>query len=433
MNLAPSTVNPYSRPLYVMAKPAGPMCNLACDYCYYLEKSALIQQPSLTPQSSATVPAPSSCAAISSQQPSSLIPPPSSLMTDALLERFVSQYIASQSQQEVLFTWHGGEPLLRDLSFYRRAMELQRRYANGHIIDNCIQTNGTLLTDEHCRFFHDNGWLVGISIDGPQELHDACRKNRAGKPSFNDVMRGIKLLQKHHVEWNAMAVVNAINADYPQEFYRFFRNIGCRYIQFAPIVERTVPLTENSSRLAHIMDDIDAPLTPLSVTPRQWGDFLCSLFDEWVKEDVGEVYVQMFEATLANWCGVTPGVCTMGKACGHVVVMEYNGDIYSCDHFVFPEYRIGNLSEQTFLEMMYGERHSRFARLKQQLPGQCRKCEYLFACNGECPKNRFLTTADGEYGLNYLCEGYRRYFGHVAPFMDDMRRKLKDKYLELPY
>jgi len=406
--------NPYSRPLYVMAKPAGPMCNLACDYCYYLEKSSLI--PSLVPRDS--------IARSPSHSPLAFGEGAGvRFMTDAMLERFVSQYIASQSQQEVLFTWHGGEPLLRDLAFYKRAMQLQQRYANGHTIDNCIQTNGTLLTDEHCRFFHDNGWLVGISIDGPQELHDACRKNRAGAPSFHKVMHGIELLQKHNVEWNAMAVVNAINADHPKEFYRFFKDIGCRYIQFAPIVERTVQ-HDDGRTLAHIMDPIDSPVTTLSVTPKQWGDFLCGLFDEWVKEDVGEVYVQLFEATLANWCGVPPGVCTMGKACGHVLVIESNGDVYSCDHFVFPEYRIGNLSEQTFLQMMYSEQQSRFARLKQQLPAQCRRCEYLFACNGECPKNRFLVTTDGEYGLNYLCEGYRRYFRHVAPFMDDMKKQL---------
>ncbi|MBR2203714.1 MAG: anaerobic sulfatase-maturation protein [Prevotella sp.] len=412
--------DPYARPLYVMAKPAGPMCNLACDYCYYLEKSSLI--PATVPCGSL----PSKASQVPCDSPqghSSLFILHSSLMSDAMLERFVSQYIASQSQQEVLFTWHGGEPLMRDLAFYRRAVELQHRYANGHVIDNCIQTNGTLLTDEHCRFFHDNGWLVGISIDGPQELHDACRKNRAGAPTFHKVMRGIELLQKHNVEWNAMAVVNAINAEHPQEFYRFFKDIDCKYIQFAPIVERTV-LHDDGRTLAHIMDPIDAQLTPLSVTPEQWGNFLCKLFDEWVKEDVGEVFVQLFEATLANWCGVTPGVCTLGKACGHVAVMEYNGDVYSCDHFVFPEYRLGNLSEHTFLEMMYGEQQSRFAQLKQQLPGQCRRCQYLFACNGECPKNRFLVTPDGEYGLNYLCEGYRRYFEHVTPFMEEMKKQL---------
>ena len=411
-------LNPFSRPLYVIAKPAGPMCNMACNYCYYLEKSAT--------------------------QGNLQSPQPSTKMSNAMLERFVSQYIASQSVQEVLFTWHGGEPLLRDLQFYKRAMELQRRYAGGHIIDNCIQTNGTLLTDEHCRFFHDNGWLVGVSIDGPQEFHDACRKNRAGAPTFRKVMQSIELLEKHNVEWNAMAVVNALNANHPQRFYRFFKQIGCKYLQFAPIVERTVH-HDDRSRLAHIMDPVDAPLTPLSITPEQWGAFLCGVFDEWVKEDVGHIFVQIIEATLANWCGVTPGVCTMGKACGHVAVIESNGDVYSCDHFVFPEYRIGNLSEQTLIEMMYGDRQSRFAQLKQQLPAECHKCQYLFACNGGCPKDRFVKskgrnhspqsyapTCSPESGqepslflfVNYLCEGYRRFFSHVTPFMEDMKRNI---------
>lgn len=389
---------PFAKPLYVMLKPAGAMCNLACDYCYYLEKSGLY--------------------ADSRKQ----------VMSDEMLERFIEQYIQSQTMPQVLFTWHGGETLMRPLSFYKRAMELQRKYAGGRTIENCLQTNGTMLTDEWCRFFKENNWLVGVSIDGPQEFHDEYRRNRQGKPSFVKVMQGIRLLQKHGVEWNGMAVVNDFNADYPLEFYRFFKEIGCHYIQFAPIVERIFPHSDGRHLASPADDEQRATLADFSVTPRQWGDFLCTLFDEWVKQDVGSYYIQLFDSTLANWIGEQPGVCTLARTCGHAGVMEFNGDVYACDHFVFPEYKLGNIRQQTLVEMMYGERQQAFGQMKQQaLPHQCRECEWLFACNGECPKNRFLHTAEGEAGLNYLCEGYRRFFSHVAPYMDFMKRELLNK------
>ncbi len=392
------TVNtPFARPLYVMAKPAGSRCNLACEYCYYLEKNKLYRDSD--PQRRFT-------------------------MTDEILEKFIKEYIEAQTMPEVLFTWHGGETLMRPLSFYRKAVELQRKYARGHIIDNCIQTNGTMLTDEWCRFFKENNWLVGVSIDGPKEFHDEYRRNKAGAPSFHQVMKGIELLKKHGVEWNALAVVNDYNADYPLEFYNFFKEIGCRYIQFTPIVERIAP-KKDGRYLACPADGTDIPLADFSVTPEQWGSFLCALFDEWVRQDVGKYFIQLFDATLANWVGEQPGVCTMAPTCGHAGVMEYNGDVYSCDHFVFPEYRLGNLNTSNFVEMMYSDRQLRFGAAKRDsLPRQCRDCRWLFACNGECPKNRFALTADGEPGLNYLCEGYRRFFAHVAPYMDFMKEEL---------
>ncbi len=392
------TVNtPFARPLYVMAKPAGSRCNLACEYCYYLEKNKLYLDSD--PQRRFT-------------------------MTDETLEKFIKEYIEAQTMPEVLFTWHGGETLMRPLSFYRKAVELQRKYARGHIIDNCIQTNGTMLTDEWCRFFKENNWLVGVSIDGPKEFHDEYRRNKAGAPSFHQVMKGIELLKKHGVEWNALAVVNDYNADYPLEFYNFFKEIGCRYIQFTPIVERIAP-KKDGRYLACPADGTDIPLADFSVTPEQWGSFLCALFDEWVRQDVGKYFIQLFDATLANWIGEQPGVCTMAPTCGHAGVMEYNGDVYSCDHFVFPEYRLGNLNTSNFVEMMYSDRQLRFGTAKRDsLPRQCRDCRWLFACNGECPKNRFSRTADGEPGLNYLCEGYRRFFAHVAPYMDFMKEEL---------
>jgi uncharacterized protein len=364
---------PFARPLYVMLKPAGSVCNLNCGYCYYLGKSE------------------------------------NGVMTDELLELFTRQYLEAQTQPQVLFTWHGGEPLLRPLSFYRKALQLQRQYSQGRQIDNCLQTNGTLLTDEWCQFLHDNNFLVGISIDGPQWLHDNYRKTRVGKPTWGEVMRGIELLDKHGVEWNAMATVNAGNADEPHAFYRFFCAIGCQFLQFTPVVER----------------DSEGIVTDYSVTPAQWGDFLCAVYDEWVRADVGRLFVQTFDATLANWAGVTPGVCSLSAMCGHAAVMEHNGDVYSCDHFVYPEHLLGNIRQQTLTGMLYGERQQAFATMKTGgLPRQCRECRWLFACHGECPKNRFATDRYGEPGLNYLCAGYCQFFSHVAADMDFMKAEL---------
>ncbi len=393
-----SPATPFARPLYIMAKPAGAVCNLACEYCYYLEKSNLYR---------------------------SIDPAGKLVMSDETLELFIKSYIEAQTTPKVMFTWHGGEALMRPVSFYRRVVELQHKYSRGIHIDNCIQTNGTLLTDQWCRFFRDNGWLVGISIDGPQEFHDEYRRNRAGAPSFRKVMAGINLLKKHGVDWNALAVVNDYNADHPLDFYHFFKDIECHYIQFTPIVERLAPKPDGR-RLASPDDNGAVPLADFSVTPLQWGSFLCAVFDEWVHNDVGRYFIQLFDATLANWLGEQPGLCSMSPTCGHAGVMEYNGDVYSCDHFVFPEYKLGNIHTHTLVEMMYSRRQLDFGAAKRSsLPGQCRRCPYLFACNGECPKNRFAVTADGEPGLNYLCEGYRRFFDHAAPYMDFMRDELR--------
>lgn len=388
------TISPFSKPLYVMTKPVGAICNLACKYCYYLEKTNLYKENTSK-----------------------------FVMSDSLLEKFIEEYINSQTMPQVLFTWHGGETLMRPLSFYQKVVELQKKYANGRTIDNCIQTNGTLLNDEWCEFFHDNHWLVGISIDGPQEFHDEYRKNKQGKPSFMKVMQGIHLLNKHQVEWNAMAVVNDYNADYPLEFYHFFKELGCHYIQFTPIVERIHPHADGR-HLAHVLQK-DEKLADFSVSPEQWGNFLCTIFDEWVKNDVGEYFIQIFDSTLANWMGAQPSVCTMAPTCGHAGVMEFNGDVYSCDHFVFPEFKLGNIYEKSLIEMMYSEKQIQFGQQKRDsLPNKCKECNYLFACNGECPKNRFLTTEDGEPGLNYLCKGYYQFFDHVAPYMDFMKKEL---------
>ena len=386
--------NPFAKPLYVMLKPAGAHCNLACKYCYYLEKNKLYP----TAQRH--------------------------LMSNEMLEQFTREYIEAQTMSQVLFTWHGGEPLLRSIDFYRKALSLQQKYAGGRRIDNVIQTNGTLLTDEWCEFFAQNHWLVGISIDGPQPYHDHYRLTAAGKPSWQKVMQGIKLLKKHGVEWNAMAVVNAYNANHPLEFYRFFKENGCQFLQLTPIVER-LTRHEDGRTLASLADKDEISLSEASVTPEQWGYFLCAIFDEWVRKDVGKIFVEIFDCTLANWMGISPGICAYSKECGHAGVMEHNGDVYSCDHFVFPEYKLGNIRDHSLIDMLYGEQQQEFSRLKHSsLPRQCKECDMEFACHGECPKNRFMKDKYGDSGLNYLCPGYYHYYQHVAPYMDYMKQEL---------
>ena len=386
--------NPFAKPLYVMLKPAGAHCNLACKYCYYLEKNKLYP----TAQRH--------------------------LMSDEMLEQFTREYIEAQTMNQVLFTWHGGEPLLRSIDFYRKALSLQQKYAGSRRIDNVIQTNGTLLTDEWCEFFAQNHWLVGISIDGPQPYHDHYRLTAAGKPSWKKVMQGIKLLKKHGVEWNAMAVVNAYNVNHPLEFYRFFKENGCQFLQFTPIVER-LTRHEDGRTLASLADKDEISLSEASVAPEQWGYFLCAIFDEWVRKDVGKIFVEIFDCTLANWMGISPGICAYSKECGHAGVMEHNGDVYSCDHFVFPEYKLGNIRDHSLIDMLYGEQQQEFSRLKHSsLPRQCKECDMEFACHGECPKNRFMKDKYGDSGLNYLCPGYYHYYQHVAPYMDYMKQEL---------
>ncbi len=392
------TFAPFAKPLYVMLKPVGSACNLACQYCYYLEKELLYPNNKR------------------------------SWMSEETLETFIQQYFLAQTQPYVSFTWHGGEPLLRPISFYKKALKLQQKYGKGFYIENSLQTNGTLLTDEWCRFFKENNFLIGLSIDGPATVHDAYRQTLSGKGSFQKVLNGIRLLNKHGVEWNAMAVVNAQNVKDAATFYNFFKSINCHFIQFTPIVERLVPHADG--RCLASVNEQTQTMSPLSVTPEEWGAFLCDLFDLWIKEDVGTYYIQMFDATLANWVGQTPGLCTLSKSCGHASVMEHSGDVFACDHFVFPEYKRGNIHTQTITEMMYSPEQLQFGKNKwQSLPRQCKECSFLFACYGECPKNRFAIDAYGNKGLNYLCKGYKRFFAHVAPYMQFMKEQLEK---ELP-
>jgi uncharacterized protein len=345
-------------------------------------------------------------------------------MTDKLLEHYIRDYIQLQQTPDVLFTWHGGEPMLKPLSFYKQAVRLQQYYGRGKRISNSIQTNGLLLTPEWCQFLHDEGWLVGISIDGTQEQHDAYRRDIQGNGTWQKVVDSIKMLNEYGVEWNAMATANHFNAKDPLAFYRFFRDeLHCKFLQISPVVERIREHTDGR-HLAQLFDE-NCPIAPFSIRPEEWGHFMCDIFDEWVRHDVGEVFVQLFDATLAGWMGVEPGTCVYAEECGHAAVMEHNGDVYSCDHFVFPQYKLGNIREHGLPQMLYGTKQSRFSRLKREaLPRQCRQCEWLKACHGECPRLRFLHTADGEPGLNYLCAGYRIFFQHVAPYMDFMRKEL---------
>jgi uncharacterized protein len=370
---------PFAQPLYVMLKPIGAICNLHCKYCYYLEKRSLYPDERKF------------------------------AMSEELLEKFTKQYLESQTMPQVMFTWHGGETLMRNIGFYKKAIEFQQKYGHGRQIDNCLQTNGTLLNDEWCRFFKDNNFLIGISVDGPQHCHDVYRRTADGRPSFLQVMRGINLLKKHGVAYNIMGVVNDYNVNYPLEFYRFFKEIDSRFIQFAPIVEQ-MP---------------DGSFAPWNVPGEQWGDFLIAIFDEWVRNDVGHFFVQYFDSTLANWVGEQPGTCILARTCGHAGVMEFNGDVYACDHLVRPEYKLGNIHTKSLTEMMYSPAQLQFGTDKyNRLPAQCRACEFLFACNGECPKNRIICSSSGEPGLNYLCKGYHKFYKHVAPCMDYMKKEL---------
>lgn len=388
--------NPLSMPTYVMAKPIGSICNLNCSYCYYLEKEILYQGSK------------------------------NYEMSDDILEKYIESYIQAQPVPEVLFTWHGGETLLRDMLFYKKALAYQKKHGRGRVIDNSLQTNGVLLTDDWCKFFKDNNFLIGISIDGPEHCHDVYRKNKGGNGTFKQVMRGIELLQKHGVEFNTLSVINDYNVDYPLEVYNFFKEIGSHYMQFSPIVERIhkndVP---SGLKLMGPEEESDYVIAPWTVDARKFGKFYMEIFDEWVRHDVGQYFVQIFDATLANTVGEQPGSCIYAEKCGHASVMEFNGDVYACDHFVFPEYKLGNIKHKTIFEMMFSEEQLRFGSDKRdKLPTQCKQCEFLNLCNGECPKNRIIKTPTGEPGLNYLCAGFKMYYRHTKPYMEFMANEL---------
>jgi uncharacterized protein len=384
-------------PFQVMAKPNGSVCNLNCQYCYYLEKEKLYPDAD------------------------------SFKMSDEVLESFVRQYIASQQAPVVSFVWQGGEPTLRGLEFYKKAVALQQRYANGKKIENAFQTNGLLLNDRWAEFLKRNNFLVGLSIDGPAELHDAHRVDKGGASTFSRVMRGLSFLKKHGVEFNTLTVVNRKNAYFPLEVYHFLKEIGSQYLQFIPVVEQVAQEpTANGLRLLKPSSPEHSIVSEWSVEPLQYGRFLRSIFTEWVRQDVGSTFVQIFDVALEAWIGMEPSLCVFAKNCGNATVLEHNGDIYSCDHFVYPDDRLGNLLTGDLAAMVASQQQQRFGQAKSEtLPRKCLQCHVRFVCNGECPKHRFSRTEQGETGLNYLCAAYRLFFQHVDPYMRYMAGRLQ--------
>jgi uncharacterized protein len=382
---------------HVLAKPVGPICNLDCKYCFYLEKEALY--PGKTQWA----------------------------MAGEVLDSFVRQYIEAQQSPVIHFAWQGGEPTLLGVEYFQKAVALQQRYANGKRIENSFQTNGVLLNEGWARFFAENGFLVGVSIDGPRELHDAYRVDKGGQPTFDRVLRGIEVLKTHGVEFNTLTTVHGANATHPREVYRFLKDNGSGYMQFIPIVERVAPeTTANGLQLATPDCATPAQVTPWSVEPLQFGGFLTAIFDEWVRNDVGRVFVQLFDVSLESWVGMEPSLCIFRKQCGSALAIEHNGDLYSCDHFVYPKNRLGNILSTSLAQLAQSEEQQRFGEAKEtSLPAYCLSCEVRFACNGECPKHRFALTPDGEPGLNYLCAGYKMFFQHLDPYMRFMANQLR--------
>jgi len=385
---------------HVMAKPIGPICNLDCKYCFYLEKELLY--PQADPHIDKWA------------------------MSDQVLESYIRQYIEAHDTPVVNFAWQGGEPTLLGVDYFRKLVQIQKKYANGKQIANAFQTNGVLLNDAWAEFFLENQFLIGISIDGPRELHDAYRVDKGGQPTFDRVMRGIETLQRNKVDFNTLTTVHRANADSPLEVYRFLRDNGSGYMQFIPIVERIAhQVTDEGLRLISPDFAGAAKVAPWSVEPRQFGRFLCTIFDEWVRRDVGRTFVQLFDVSLETWSGMEASLCIFRKQCGAALAIEHSGDLYSCDHFVYPENRLGNIMESAMAALAGSEQQQKFGEAKEStLPRYCRECDVRFACNGECPKHRFLTTPDGEPGLNYLCAGYKMFFHHVDPAMRFMAAEL---------
>jgi len=381
---------------HVLAKPIGPICNLDCKYCFYLEKESLYPQVDKW------------------------------AMQPEVLETYIRQYIESHDTPVVNFAWQGGEPTLLGVDYFRRVVDLEKKYANGKQIANALQTNGVLLNDAWAELFREHQFLIGISIDGPRELHDAYRVDKGGQPTFDRVMRGIETLRRNKVDFNTLTTVHRANADSPLEVYRFLKANGSGFMQFIPIIERMAQQT-TSDGLRLISPDFAGPakVAPWSVEPRQFGRFLSTIFDEWVRRDVGRTFVQLFDVSLELWSGMEASLCVFRKTCGAALAIEHCGDVYSCDHFVYPENRLGNIMESPLAALVGSAQQQHFGEAKEStLPKYCRECDVRFACNGECPKHRFLTTPDGEPGLNYLCAGYKMFFHHIDPYMRFMAAEL---------
>jgi uncharacterized protein len=378
-----------------MVKPLGSLCNLDCVYCYYIDKSETVY---------------------SRKQP---------VMSHEVLEEYIRQYIQANDIPEITFVWHGGEPLMAGLDYYRKAIEIQKKHAGNKTIINTIQTNGTLVNADWCRFFSENRFLVGVSIDGPRSIHDAYRVNRAGDPSFSKVIDAINLMVQHRVEYNTLSVVNNLSEGRGAEIYRFLKSLGSRFMQFLPVLEY-VTIPEKNERPNIVKPGTPGSVVaPWSVSAPGYGRFLTDIFDEWVVEDVGTCFVQTFDMTLAQWVGAKPGMCVYSETCGDALVVEHNGDVFSCDHFVYPEFKLGNILTSDLRELYQSPKQFEFGINKRnRLPRYCLRCKYYFACRGECPKHRFIKTEYGEDNLNALCEGFKHYYAHVGPYMDEMKRLL---------
>lgn len=387
-----------AHPFSILVKPSGARCNLDCTYCFYLEKDSLY--PDIrTPR-----------------------------MADEVLESFIRRYIDSQPGDRVTFAWQGGEPTLLGVDYFRRIVELQRKHAGDKTIDNAFQTNGVLLNDDWCALFKEANFLIGLSIDGPEDLHDAFRVNKGGAGSFKQVMRGLEFLKKHRVEFNTLTVLHRQNADDPLLIYRFLKGIGSRYQQFIPIVERT-GTAETEAGLTLVSPGFPgaAEVTDWSLTADQYGHFLVTLFDDWVRNDVGRTFIQLFDSTLSFWMGHGAEVCIFQETCGRGLAMEHNGDLYACDHYVYPDYRLGNIMDSDLEDLVFSRRQIKFGQDKADaLTAQCRSCDVRPACNGGCPKHRIVSTRDGEPGLNYFCAAYWRFFNHVRPYMGFMANELRN-------
>lgn len=363
----------------VMAKPAGALCNLDCRYCFYLDRADLAPRP----------------------------------MAGEVLERFIAEYVASQPGPEVTFYWQGGEPTLLGLDYFRRVTALQRRYAGGRRIANALQTNGLLLDDGWARFLAEEGFLVGLSLDGPPRLHDLHRRDRQGQPSGAAVLAALERLQRHGVAVNTLTVVHRDTCRHGRTVYRFLKRLGVEVMQFIPLVERLRP---NGSLAAPPPADADARPAPWSVPPGGYGGFLCEIFDDWIRADVGRVFVQPFDVALALWAGLPSPLCIFAETCGDALALEHDGSLYACDHYVFPDYRLGRLGEAPLAELAARPAQQAFGRAKRDtLPAECRSCRFLSVCHGGCPKHRI---AAGR--LNHLCPSYKRFFVHVAPAMARM-------------
>jgi uncharacterized protein len=398
--MQPKATDTASQPFHIMAKAIGPICNLDCHYCFYLEKEQFY--PSNEKWK----------------------------MSDERLETFIRDYIAAQPGNEVNFAFQGGEPTLLGVDYFRKVVELQKKHANGKQISTAFQTNGTLLDDEWGEFLAENKFLVGLSIDGPEEVHNANRVDKKGRDTYKDVIRGLNILRKYNVEFNTLSCVNAVTVQHPVKIYKFLKSIGSKYLQFIPIVEREVDTASAKLGLDFAAPpDLQHPpkskenprMSEFAVPAEAYGDFLIKIFNEWIKRDVGKTYVQLFDVAFGKWLNIPGGLCYFAESCGRALAMEHDGDVYTCDHFVYPQYKLGNLMNTSLGELADSQAARDFGNAKRDtLPKYCRECEVRFACNGECPKHRFTWTPDGEWGLNYLCPAYKRFFKHIDPAMKIM-------------